>query len=227
MLSCGHTFCSYCITRALEGDSQCPVCRTGTHYEPPEKNIEMRNFITKVYQLMPEEMRTARQQLETERAGQQLPANRNGNAAGNRRQRSRSDSPFLDILWGLSDRPSWRRFEIPRFRRSRSRSLDRAANDEDNWLSWSGSDDDDSSEDSDGPDQDLFPSYSSRDSRPLERLSALTDRSARTRDLGSSVGSRARRRSRSPSWMFSRRRESRSRPRARSPSFFDILDGAM
>ncbi|OXA61147.1 uncharacterized protein LOC110844037 isoform X2 [Folsomia candida] len=116
VLSCGHTYCSYCINRALAIDCLCPVCRTGYNFNPPSKNIEMRNFINKIFQMLPEDMRTTRDQVLQERAALPNPSSNENNRNRSRRRRSRSVSPF-DLFGMFNDDDAFRE------RRSRSRSV--------------------------------------------------------------------------------------------------------
>lgn len=66
MLDCSHMFCEWCIDKSLEKYNYCPMCRVVIHNRLPCLN--MRNFILRKLEQMPEEFQLAYKNLEKIRA---------------------------------------------------------------------------------------------------------------------------------------------------------------
>lgn len=73
--TCGHTYCKYCITEWTEKKKRdCPICRKAI--VQLANHIEIENLITKLCQLLPEELLETRQQILRERVAVQEKGNK-------------------------------------------------------------------------------------------------------------------------------------------------------
>ncbi|XP_047509751.1 E3 ubiquitin-protein ligase rnf8-like isoform X2 [Pieris napi] len=82
MLSCGHTFCKYCINLWKKNKKDCPICRTPIKYE--SRSIVVDSFLEKILPNLSQEMKKKREESLKIREEEERPkakVNRNGTKA--------------------------------------------------------------------------------------------------------------------------------------------------
>ncbi|XP_045533196.1 E3 ubiquitin-protein ligase rnf8-like isoform X1 [Pieris brassicae] len=90
MLSCGHTFCKYCINLWKKNKKDCPICRTPIKYE--SRSIVVDSFIEKILPNLSEEMKKKREESLKIREEEETLPSPGASAQNSRRATAESES---------------------------------------------------------------------------------------------------------------------------------------